>query len=98
MMMHVVVSRNVSWSKDLTCVLMETLACRLPQFGRKMEVVISRNDRHVAQVGGQMLQFALHIDPLSIPAIQCCHGKSVTQIMQARGSASLVQDAGRQAQ
>ena len=59
---------------------------------------MGRNDGHVSHVGGQMCQFALHIDPLPIPAIQGRDGKAVSQIMQARRPPALIQDTDCQAQ
>jgi hypothetical protein len=64
-----VVSQDTSRSKKLAGILLKALAGRLSQLGREMEVVVSRNDGHVSQVGGQLRQFALHLDPLPIPAI-----------------------------
>ena len=77
---------------------MEPLVCVLLQVGRKVQIVVSRNGRHMAQIRGQMRQLALDIHSLPVPAMQGLDGKTVPQIVKARGSAAFIQNTSCQAQ
>src|SRR6266516_1341167 len=54
--------------------------------------------RYMPQIRSKLLQFALHVLPLSIPPFQGGHGRVVTEIVNPRRTTLLIHDAHCQTQ
>jgi hypothetical protein len=71
--------------------LMKALAGSFAKFGRKVQVVMGARRIQMPQVSSQLLQFALHILSLSVPAFQGGDGCAVAQIVNPGRTPLLIQ-------
>ena len=78
-------------------VTLEAKACLAKQFRRQREVALRAGDMHVAEIGRQLRQKALHIGTVAVPGDEPVNGEAVPEVMQAwlmaRGG-SFVRDIG----
>ena len=76
---------------------MEPLAGRLPQFRGKLQVIVGTDNADMAHKSGQMRQFGLDIQSLSVPALEDVESKTMPRVMKPGRMSLGIDDVGAEA-